>query len=340
MVGGAHVAKKVGKPVRVQWLREDAMRQGYLHASSVQRLTAGFDASGALVAWRHRLSSPTISSTFNTSRHELGDFELGQGLFDLPLDIPNIAVETHPAQERVRIGWMRSVYNINHAFSVQCFIDELARKQGISFPDTVKRVLGPVRHYTESEAGTKISNYGASLDDHPIDVARYHRVIDRVREMSDYDGTPPAGCARGFAVHRSFLTYVAVVAEVSKRPEGGPKLERAWIACDAGTIVNRDRVRAQLEGGFIFGASLALHGHLEVEGGRITAGNFDGYRLLRINEAPSSIDIDVITEGERPGGIGEPGVPPVAPAIANAWCALTGERVRELPFFAPPASRR
>jgi isoquinoline 1-oxidoreductase beta subunit len=331
VVEAAHLSRALGKPVRVQWLREDAMRQGYFHAPSAQRLTAAFDAEGKPSAWRHRIASPSISSTFS-DRHELSTRELGQGILDLPLDVPNVSVETHPVQERVRIGWMRSVYNINHAFSVQSFVDELASARGVPFPDFVKELMGPARHVTEAEVGASIANYGAALSEHPIDVVRYHRVIDRARQMSGFDGDPPPGRARGFAVHRSFLTYVAVVVEVSRAPRGGPKLERAWIACDPGRIVNRDRVRAQLEGGFVFGASLALHGHLDVQGGRVTAGNFDAYRVLRMHEAPRSIDIAILTGDEPPGGVGEPGVPPVAPAITNAWFALTGERVRTLPF--------
>lgn len=329
------LAKSVGRPVRVQWLRDEALSQGYLHASSVQNLTAGLGPEGQLVAWRQRIASPTIGSTFDAELHELRDSELSQGLSDLPLAVEHISMETHPVQERVRIGWLRSVYNINHAFSVQSFLDELAHRQGTPLPDYIKEVLGPVRSLTEEESGMSISNYGAPLDEHPIEIARYHRVMDRVRAMSNYDSPPPEGRARGFAVHRSFLTYVAVVVEVSRRDEGGPRLERVWVAADPGRIVHRDRVRAQLEGAVIFGASIALYGRLDIRDGRITSTSFRDYRLLRMHEAPRSIEIEVITEGERPGGVGEPGLPPVAPAIANAWFALTGERVRELPIMPP-----
>lgn len=332
VVEAAWLADRVGRPVRVQWLREDAMRQGYVHASSVQRLDAGLDADGAVVAWRHRLAEPTIGSTFDGSRHELRDSELGQGVDDLPLHVPNVAVETHPVREHLRIGWMRSVYNINHAFAVGSFLDELAHARGVPTPDLVKQVFGPARIVTEEEAGGPIANYGASLDEHPVNVARHHRVIDRVRALSGFDQPAPAGRARGFAVHRSFLTYVAVVVEVSKASGGGPRVERAWVVADPGRIVHQDRVRAQMEGAVIFGATLALHGKLTLVDGKVAEGNFRDYRLLRMTEAPRSIEVELITEGEAPGGVGEPGVPPVAPAIANAWFALTGERVRELPI--------
>ncbi|MCB9689740.1 MAG: xanthine dehydrogenase family protein molybdopterin-binding subunit [Alphaproteobacteria bacterium] len=330
-VEAALLADRVRRPVRVQWLREDAMRQGYVHACSVQRLEAGLDGDGRLVAWRHRIASPTIASTFGDA-HELRDSELGQGIGDQPLEVPALSVETHPVQERLRIGWMRSVYNINHAFAIQSFLDELAHARDTTLPDLLKEVYGPPRRYTPEEAGAEIWNYGASLDEHPIDVGRYHRVIDRVRALSRWDEPAPEGRARGFAVHRSFLTYVAVVVELSRGTRGGPRLERAWVVADPGRIVNRDRVRAQLEGAVVFGATVALHGRLTLEDGRVREGNFHDYRLLRMNEAPRSIDVELITEGEPHGGVGEPGVPPVAPAIANAWFALTGERVRELPL--------
>lgn len=336
-VEAAYLAQKTGKPVRVQWLREDAMRQGYFHASSVQGLAAGLDAEGQVVAWRQRIASPTIGSTFSADMHALRDSELGQGLNDLPLDLAHISMETHPVQEHVRIGWMRSVYNINHAFAVQSFIDELAHEQGVPMPELVKRLYGPPREITGADIGMEISNYGAPLADYPIDIKRYHRVMDRVLALSGFDQPAPEGRARGFAVHRSFLTYVAVVVEVSRAPRGGPKLERAWVVADPGRIVNQERVRAQLEGAVIFGGSAALYGHLAVKDGQITAGNFREYRLLRMHEAPRSIEIEVITSGDAPGGVGEPGVPPVAPAITNAWFALTGERVRTLPFHPDPS---
>lgn len=339
-VEAAFLADKVGRPVRVQWMREDAMRQGYFHASSVQRLEAGIDADGQVTGWRHRLAETTIGSTFSSEAHEIRDSELGQGVDDLPLAIPAVTVETHPVQEHVRIGWMRSVYNINHAFAVQSFLDELAVARGVPMPELVKAVFGQPRIYTTEEAGGGIANYGASLETYPVDVARHHRVIDRVRELSGFGEPAPDGCARGFAVHRSFLTYVAVVVEVSRTPRGQPRLERAWVVADPGRIVNQDRVRAQLEGAVIFGASVALYGHLALVDGKISAGNFRDYRLLRMHEAPRSIDIEVITDGQAPGGVGEPGVPPVAPAIANAWFALTGQRVRELPMIDPIQGRQ
>jgi isoquinoline 1-oxidoreductase beta subunit len=161
-------------------------------------------------------------------------------------------------------------------------------------------------------------------------------VIDRVTTAAGWNGARAAGRALGLAVHRSFLSYIACVAEVARGPRGEVRVEKAWIAADAGTIVNADRVRAQLEGAFLFGMTSALHGAITVKRGAVEQSNFRDYPLTRIGEAPRSIAIDLVASDAPPGGIGEPGVPPVAPAILNAVFALTGERVRTLPMTRAP----
>ncbi|MCB9763827.1 MAG: xanthine dehydrogenase family protein molybdopterin-binding subunit [Alphaproteobacteria bacterium] len=328
----ALLSRAVGRPVRVQWTREDDMRHGYYHACAVQRLDAGFDEAGALTAWRHRVCAPSILSTFLSLVDGISKLELSQGLTDLALDVPAFAIETHEAKNRLRIGWLRSVYNINHAFATQSFVDELARLRGVPTPDMLKQVLGPPRKLSPRKDKIARMNYGLSLDDHPIDTGRYYRVIDKVREASSYDAPQPEGRALGFAAHLSFNSYTAVVVAVSRHPDGGPKLEEAWIALDAGTVMNPERVRAQLEGAFIFGASIALYGNITLQDGAVVQGNYNDYPVLRIDEAPRAIHTYLEGSGGPPGGVGEPGVPPVAPAIANAWAALTGERVRTLPM--------
>lgn len=332
-VEAALLARAAKAPVRVQWTREDELRHAYYHTVSAQHLAAGLDAAGALVAWRHRLAYPSISATFNPKAVHPSGGELGQGVLDLPLAIPNVRVETGAAPAHVRIGWMRSVCNIQQAFAVQSFIAELAHATKRDPRDMLMTVLGPARTLTPSEQGVdKLGNYGAPLDKHPIDVARFHRVIERVTTAAGWDTAKASGRALGLAVHRSFLSYVAVVAEVSRGPRGELKVDEAWIAADAGTIVNLDRVKAQLEGAFVFGMSLALHGAITIKGGAVVQRNFRDYPIARMTEAPRAIHIDVIRSEGLPGGIGEPGVPPVAPAILNAWFALTENRVRDLPL--------
>lgn len=338
IVEAALLARAAGAPVRVQWTREDEIRHGYYHTHSAQALAAGLDASGSVVAWRHRIAFPSISATFAPDKTHPSLGELSQGIIDLPLAIPNVAVQTGAAPQHVRIGWMRSVNNVQHAFATQSFIAELAAATRRDPRDMLLAVLGPARTLTPEDQGVeKLTNYGAPLARHPIDVGRYHRVIERVTQAAGWDAAHRAGRALGLAVHRSFLSYVAVVAQVGKGPRGELRVEEAWIAADAGTIVNADRVRAQLEGAFLFGMTSALHGAITTRRGAVEQSNFHDYPLTRIGEAPRKIHVDLIASDGPPGGIGEPGVPPVAPAIMNAVFALTGQRVRTLPLVRAPA---
>jgi isoquinoline 1-oxidoreductase beta subunit len=332
-VEAALLSRAAKAPVRVQWTRDDEIRHAYYHTVSAQQLAAGLDASGAVTAWRHRLSYPPISATFRPGAVHPSAGELGQGVLDLPLAIPNVRVETGSARAHVRIGWLRSVNNIQQAFAVQSFIGELAHATNRDPRDMLLAVLGPARTVTPTDQGVdKLGNYGAPLDKHPIDVARHHRVIERVTTAAGWDRARAEGRALGLAVHRSFLSYVAVVAQVSRGPRGELRLDEAWVAADAGLIINADRVRAQLEGAFMFGATAALHGAITVEAGAVVQRNFRDYPILRMPEAPRAIHVDIVPNDAPPGGIGEPGVPPVAPAIMNAWFALTGNRVRALPL--------
>ncbi|HET7501302.1 MAG TPA: molybdopterin cofactor-binding domain-containing protein, partial [Kofleriaceae bacterium] len=260
--------------------------------------------------------------------------ELGQGVLDFPLAVPHVLVQTGAAPQHVRIGWMRSVNNVQQAFAVQSFIDELATATRRDPRDMLLAVLGPKRTLSIEDLGVpKLGNYGAPLTRHPIDVARFHRVIEKVTQAAGWDAGRKVGRPLGLAVHRSFLSYIAVVAQVAKGPRGEIRVEEAWIAADAGTLVNADRVRAQLEGAFVFGMTSALHGAITVKRGAVEQRNFRDYPLTRIGEAPRRIHIELIPGDGPPGGIGEPGVPPVAPAIMNAVFAATGERIRTLPLM-------
>jgi isoquinoline 1-oxidoreductase beta subunit len=338
VVEAALLAKAANAPVRVQWTREDEIRHGYYHTHSAQALAAGLDSGGNLLAWRHRIAYPSISATFAPDKNHPSAGELGQGVLDLPLAIPNVLVQTGAAPQHIRIGWMRSVNNVQQAFAVQSFIDELATATRRDPRDMLLAVLGPKRTVTPEEQGVeKLGNYGAPLAKHPIDVARFHRVIDKVTQAAGWDAGRKVGRPLGLAVHRSFLSYIAVVAQVAKGPRGEIRVEEAWIAADAGTIVNADRVRAQLEGAFVFGMTSALHGAITVKRGAVEQRNFRDYPLTRIGEAPRRIHVELIPSEGPPGGIGEPGVPPVAPAIMNAVFAATGERVRTLPLLRAPA---
>jgi isoquinoline 1-oxidoreductase beta subunit len=333
-VEAALLAKQVGAPVRVQWTREDEIRHGYYHTVSAQALAAGLDARGDVVAWRHRLAYPSISATFQTGVTRPSAGELAQGIADLPLAAPNVRVETGEAPAHVRIGWMRSVCNVQQAFAVQSFVGELAAATGRDPRDMLLAVLGRDRVLTAAGQGVeRLNNYGGDLGAHPIDVARLRGVIERATDAAGWERRGRGdGTALGLAAHRSFLTYVAVVAKVSRGAAGGVRVDEVWVAVDAGIVVNADRVRSQMEGAVVFGMSSAMHGAITMVHGATEQTNFRDYPIVRMGEAPRAIHVEVVASRKPPGGVGEPGVPPVAPAVANAAFALTGVRCRELPM--------
>jgi isoquinoline 1-oxidoreductase beta subunit len=241
-------------------------------------------------------------------------------------------IEACDAAAHVRIGWLRSVCNVFHAFAASSFADELAHLAGRDPKDFLLELIGPDRHVIPAESGAEYENYGQDLGEHPIDTARLKAVLEEAAGMANWGRQLPQGRGLGIAVHRSFLGYVATAAEVTVSDAGELTVDELWTVVDAGTVVNPDRVRSQMEGAGIFGMSLALHGEITARGGAIREKNFDSYQVVRMNEAPRAINVRVMPSTARPGGVGEPGVPPVAPAICNAIFAATGKRVRELPI--------
>ena len=331
-VEAALLAREMKVPVRVQWSREDDLQHGTFHTMSAQALAAALDDKGKVTAWRHRIAYPTIDSTFDAAADKPSDGEVGMGATDLPLAVPNVRVESCKAPAHMRIGWLRSVCNIPQAFAIHSFLDEVAHAAKRDPRDLMVETFGPARVLTAAELGVpKLDdNYGSKLAQTPFDVARLHRVIDKVSEMSGWNKR--GNRALGMAAHSSFASWVAVVASVEKGPRGELHVDEAWIAADCGFVVNPDRVRYQMEGAFLFGLSNALHGAITVKDGAVVQTNFRDYKLLRINEAPRTIHVELIASEAHPGGAGEPGTPPVAPAVANAWFALTGTRLRTMPF--------
>jgi isoquinoline 1-oxidoreductase subunit beta len=329
----ALLSKAAGAPVRVQWTREDDVRHDYYHSTCAVRLTAGLDKSNKVTSWLHRAAFPSISSTFKEGVVHGAEGELQQGTLDFPFAIPNLRAENGKAPALVRIGWLRSVHNINFAFANGSFIDEIAHARGDDPRDVLLEIVGPARNVSLADLGVpKLPNYGAPLDQHPIDTARLRRVIERVTELSSWKASRKAGRALGLAAHRSFLTYTAAVVSVVQLPSGKVHVDEAWLVADAGKVVNHERARSQLEGAVIFGMSIALHGAITFKKGAVEQTNFRDYRLVRIGEAPKAIHVEIVASDARPGGIGEPGVPPIAPAIANAVFVATGKRVRDLPL--------
>ena len=271
-------------------------------------------------------------STFSPAATGPGGFELDLGLLDNPYDIPNMRLETCDAKAHLRIGWLRSVCNVFHAFGASGFVDELAHLAGEDPKDYLLKLIGPARKIDPAADGAKYTNYGQPLEQHPIDTGRLSAVVEKVAGMAGWGRELPDGHGLGIAVHRSFLAYVGAVAEVSVNEDGKLAVHEMWTAIDAGTVINPDRVAAQMEGAGIFGMSLAMHGEITAENGAVVQGNFDTYPVVRMNESPREIHVHIVESDAPPGGVGEPGVPPIAPAIVNAYFAASGNRVRELPL--------
>ncbi|MHA7815795.1 MAG: xanthine dehydrogenase family protein molybdopterin-binding subunit [Pseudohaliea sp.] len=327
----AWLAHKSGRPVRVQWQREDDIRHGFFHTVSAQRLEAALDDDGRLTALRHRSTFPTINATFEAGA-EVPGFETDLGLSDAPLAIPHIQAETGRAPAQVRTGWMRSVANIYHVFALQSFLAEMAHKAGRDHRDFLLEAIGPDRIIDFEAEGSTFGNYGADFDEYPFDTGRLKHVLRRATDMAGWGRELPARSGLGLAVHRSFLTYVATVVEVAVAEDGSLRIPGTWVAVDAGTVVNRDSVRNQMEGASVFSLSYALHSAITVKDGAVEQGNFDDYPVARMPEAPAAISVEVVDSDAPPAGVGEPGTPPFAPALCNAIFAATGKRIRELPI--------
>ncbi len=329
----ALLARELGRPVRVQWTRDDDFRHDYVNTVATNLLTAGLDAKGKVTAWRHRTAFPPSGTLFGGPNLP-SPRELQQGVLDLALAVPNVSAEACEAPAHTRIGWLRAVYNLFQAFSIGSFVDELAHARGTDPRDTWLELLGPARKASLEELGIpELANYGQPLAEHPVDVGRLRGVLERAMQMADWSRRKKNGRALGVAAHRSFLAYSAAVASVVKKPNGKLAVDEVWVAFDAGTLVNPDRVQAQLEGAVIFGMSLALYGGITFKNGAVEQENFrKGGRMVRIGEAPKT-HVELVRSDAAPGGVGEPGVPPIAPAIANAVFALTGTRARELPLI-------
>lgn len=323
-----------GKPVQVVWTREDDLKHGYFHAVSYQAMKACLDENGRCTAWSARTVFTPISSTFSEGEEYGSDGELSLGFMDLPYDIPNINLENGPAPAHVRIGWLRSVANIYHAFAHGSFISELAAAAGKDEKDYLLDMLGTSRKLDMEKIGLQkpYSNYGDSLEDYPIDIGRMRAVVECAADKAQWGSSVAKGHGRGIAVHRSFLTYVAVVADVSTNEQGKIKVNRVDVAVDCGRYVNPDRVKSQMEGAVVYALGMILRGQITAESGVVQEDNFDTYQVARMADAPSSIHVHLMDNDHPPAGVGEPGVPPVAAAITNAIYHATGRRIRELPL--------
>ena len=329
----ALLSKELGEPVKVQWTREDDVRHGFLHTVSVERIEAGLDRNGKVIAWRHRSVAPSIASTFEANTVHEAPFELGMGLVDMPFEIANIQCENPEAAAHTRIGWFRSVSNIPHAFAVQSMAGELAHATNRDQKDTLLELIGSPR-IVDLSSVKDLWNYGEPYDSYPIDTARLRKVVELVAEKGGWGRSVPKGHGLGIAVHRSFVSYIATIVEVAIDDKGTLTVPRVDTAIDCGTYVNPERIRSQIEGAAIMGLSLAKYGEITFKDGKVQQKNFDDFQVIRIDEAPLVTNVYIVPPGADtpPSGVGEPGVPPFAPALTNAIFAATGKRIRALPI--------
>jgi isoquinoline 1-oxidoreductase beta subunit len=329
----ALLSKELGVPVKVQWTREDDVRHDFLHTVSVERIEAGLDKSGKVIAWRHRSVAPSIASTFAAGTVHQAPFELGMGLVDMPFEIANIQCENPEAAAHTRIGWFRSVSNIPRAFAVQSMVRELAHATNKDQKDMLLELIGSARIVNLSSV-KDLWNYGEPYDSYPIDTGRLRRVVELVAEKGNWGRSVPKGRGLGIAAHRSFVSYIATIVEVEVGEKGKLTVHQVDTAIDCGTYVNPERIQSQIEGTAIMGLSLAKYGEITFKNGRVQQGNFGDYQVIRIDEAPIVTNVYIVPPGPDtpPSGVGEPGLPPFAPALINAIFAATGKRIRTMPI--------
>jgi isoquinoline 1-oxidoreductase subunit beta len=332
-VEAAVLSKKTGKPVKVVWSREDDIQFDVYHSVAGMYFKASLGTDGKPSAWLQRTVFPPIGSTFDVKTTYSAPDELGLGFTDLPYALANLRAENGPAVAHVRIGWLRSVANVYHAFGIQSFADELAHAAGKDPLEYQLQLLGPDRIVPREELPKEFPNYDGDYALYPIDTARHRRVLTLAAEKAGWGKQKPGnGYGIGVALHRSFLTYVATVVQVQVNDAGKVQIKQVDTAVDAGTIVNPEMAHQQFEGAATMGTSLAFYGEITATNGAIDQSNFDTYPMARMNNYPRETNVHLVASDAPPAGIGEPGLPPFAPALYNAIFSATGKRIRELPL--------
>jgi isoquinoline 1-oxidoreductase beta subunit len=299
-------SKAVGAPVKVIWSREDDVKHEWYRPASYHQVRAGLDGRGQPVAWTHRVVAPSIMIRVfpNTVQNGL-DGEAVEGAVEMPYSVPNVHVDYVLTDTGIPVGFWRSVNHSYNAFAVESFIDELA-------------------HAAEQDPYEYRRGLLASAP-------RYLRVLELAATKAGWGAPLPAGRSRGIAVHKAFESYVAQVAEVSVGSDGTVRVHRVVCAIDCGPVVNPDTVEAQMQSGIVYGLTAALYGEIGIDGGRVVQSNFHDYQMLRLAEMPV-VEVHIVPSTDAQGGVGEPGTPPIAPAVCNAIFAATGKRIRKLPI--------
>ena len=332
----AILSKEVGAPVRVQWTREDDVRHSFYHTTSVERVEAAIDPDGKVTGWLYRSVAPSIISTFAEDTGYQFPIEYGMGFADMPFDIANVRCENGQAMAHTRIGWFRSVSNVPRAFAVQSFAAELAHELGRDQKESLLELIGPARIIDPKAAGMPedLWNYGEPYDVYPIDTGRLRGVVELAAEKAGWGKQLPAGEGLGIAAHRSFVTYVASVVRVKVEDDGTVRVPEVHTAIDCGFAANPERIRSQIEGAAVMGMTLALNSAITYENGRVVESNYHDYDVARCNNFPELVVTHIVEHpfSVHASGVGEPGVPPFAPALYNAIFNATGKRLRSLPI--------
>jgi len=320
-VEAAQVSKAVGKPVMVVWTRDDDLQHCFYRPASYHRLAGAVDAKGQPTAWHHRMASTSISAMWDPPDRAKPENSEVSGACDWPYAIPNFRMEYAPAKSGVPVAWWRSVEHSITGFVTDSFLDELAAAAGRDPLEFRLALLAEPRKVTNP----------TDPEGPPLDTVRFRRVLAQAAEKAGWGKPLPKGRGRGIAAVYSFQTYVAEVAEVSVDAKGNVRVHRVVCAVDCGRVIHPDIVKAQMESGVVYGLSAALKGEITIKDGAVEQANFNDYDVLRIEEMPV-VEVHIIPSTEAPTGVGEPGVPPIAAAVANAVFAATGKRLRRLPI--------
>ncbi len=329
-IEAVELAKASGQPVKVVWSREDDVQHGFYHSIAANYFKAELNDDKRCDYWLQRVAAPPIGWIFDNTATYLSDGDLSLGFADAPFDVPNMAFENQEVSTHVRTGWLRSVGNINNAFGLGSFVDELADKAGISTRQMWMNLMGEDRIFDPRKEGFEgYTHYGQKGEEHLLDISRFKAVLNEVTQKSNAEESLPDGQGWGISVAASFNSYAAAATKVAVI-DGTVEVLEMHTAIDCGLIITPDRVVSQMEGAMIMGLSMTLESEITVKDGKIVQNNFYDYPVSRINKVPS-LHVHLIRSDKAPGGVGEPGLPPILPSIVNAIFHASGTRVRNLP---------
>jgi isoquinoline 1-oxidoreductase beta subunit len=337
MLEAALISQKLGgAPLLLQWTREDDIHNSFYHTTSVERIEMAVDDVGKVTGWRHRSVAPSFKALFAEDDGYQHPIELGMGLVNTPFDIPNVRCENGKALAHTRVGWYRSVSNIPRMFAVQSAVCEAAHALGKDPKDFLLELIGPDRILDPKALGfpEDFWNYGDPYSEFPIETARLKNVVRVAAEKAGWGTKLPARHGLGIAAHKAWESYVATVVHVAVDEDGTIRVPEVTTAIDCGLPVNPERIRAQLEGAAVMGMSDALYGKITFKDGAVEQSSYWDYNVAKMSNYPKAVTVHMVEAppGTHAGGVGEPGLPPFTPALANAIFAATGKRVRNLPI--------